>query len=121
VTNDVLSGALGKAGLAERKAMIDPHHDLSISRQAKALGISRGSVYDLPRPVPRQTWRSCAGWTSCIWSSPLRAAGCCGTPTQEGTRIGRRLVASLRSGWAFLDRQTPDHASVTRLPHSAAA
>ena len=32
--------------------MIDPHHELSITRQAKALGISRGSVYYLPRSVP---------------------------------------------------------------------
>ena len=31
--------------------MIDRDHGLSVSRQAKALGISRGSVYYLPRPV----------------------------------------------------------------------
>jgi putative transposase len=31
--------------------MIDPDHDLSIVKQAKALGISRGSVYYLPRAV----------------------------------------------------------------------
>src|SRR3974390_1230051 len=31
-------------GFAERKAMIDRDHDLSLSRQAKALGISRGAV-----------------------------------------------------------------------------
>src|ERR1700710_827328 len=37
---------------AERKAMIDRGHDLPIAKQAKALGISRGSVYYLPRPVP---------------------------------------------------------------------
>jgi putative transposase len=32
--------------------MIDRHHDLPLTRQARALGISRGSVYYLPRPVP---------------------------------------------------------------------
>ena len=32
--------------------MIDRGHDLPIVRQAKALGISRGSVYYLPRAVP---------------------------------------------------------------------
>lgn len=32
--------------------MIDRHHQLSIVRQAKLLGFSRGSVYYLPRPVP---------------------------------------------------------------------
>jgi putative transposase len=31
--------------------MIDRGHDLPIAQQAKALGISRGSVYYLPRPV----------------------------------------------------------------------
>lgn len=31
--------------------MIDRKHPLSISRQAKAVNISRGSVYSLPRPV----------------------------------------------------------------------
>jgi hypothetical protein len=33
-------------------AMIDRAHDLPISKQAEALGISRGSVYYVPRPVP---------------------------------------------------------------------
>ena len=32
--------------------MIDRHHDLPLSRQAKVLGISRGSVYYLLRAVP---------------------------------------------------------------------
>jgi putative transposase len=31
--------------------MIDPAHDLPITRQAKALGVSRGAVYYKPRPV----------------------------------------------------------------------
>ena len=31
--------------------MIDREHDLPVTQQARALGISRGSVYDLPRPV----------------------------------------------------------------------
>lgn len=32
--------------------MIDRQHPLSVRKQAEALGISRGSVYYLPRPVP---------------------------------------------------------------------
>jgi putative transposase len=32
--------------------MIDRSHDLPVARQARELGISRGSVYYLPRPVP---------------------------------------------------------------------
>ena len=31
--------------------MIDREHDLSITRQAEILKVSRGSVYYLPRPV----------------------------------------------------------------------
>ncbi|WP_315766446.1 IS3 family transposase [Bradyrhizobium sp. SZCCHNS2005] len=40
-----------QGGIAERKAMIDREHDLSITKQAEVLKISRGSVYYLPRPV----------------------------------------------------------------------
>ena len=40
-----------QGGIAERKAMIDREHDLTITRQAEVLNISRGSVYYLPRPV----------------------------------------------------------------------
>uniref|UniRef100_UPI002362872D IS3 family transposase n=1 Tax=Brucella intermedia TaxID=94625 RepID=UPI002362872D len=40
-----------QGGIAERKEMIDREHKLSISRQAKLLGFSRGSVYYSPRPV----------------------------------------------------------------------
>src|SRR5271157_729017 len=32
--------------------MIDRNHDLPVSRQAKALNISRGAVYYKPRPIP---------------------------------------------------------------------
>lgn len=32
--------------------MIDRTHCLSLTKQAAAAGISRGSVYYLPRPVP---------------------------------------------------------------------
>jgi hypothetical protein len=33
--------------------MIDRKHNLPISKQAEALNISRGSIYYLPRPVPK--------------------------------------------------------------------
>ena len=32
--------------------MIDRTHVLPVTKQARALGTSRGSVYSLPRPVP---------------------------------------------------------------------
>jgi putative transposase len=37
--------------MAERKAMIDATHALPISRQAQLAGISRGSVYSVPKSV----------------------------------------------------------------------
>jgi putative transposase len=37
--------------VAERKAMIDRSHALPLSRQAKELGVSRGSIYYQPQPV----------------------------------------------------------------------
>ena len=41
-----------QGGTAERKAMIDPEHDLPIQKQAEILQISRSTVYYEPRPVP---------------------------------------------------------------------
>jgi putative transposase len=37
--------------------MIDRAHDLPLNRQAKVLGISRGSVYYLPARFLPPTWR----------------------------------------------------------------
>ena len=68
-----------QGGHAERKAMIDRSHDLPVTRQAAVLGISRGSVYYLPRPVPASDLASCAGSTNCIWTTRSPAAGCCAT------------------------------------------
>jgi len=45
-------------------------------KQAKALGISRGSVYSLPRRFRRPISPSCGAWTSCIWIIRSLAAGC---------------------------------------------
>ncbi|RDS78712.1 IS3 family transposase [Dyella monticola] len=52
--NDFLGKRAHQGGFAGRKAMIDRDHPLPLTRQAKAVGISRGSVYYLPRPVPVQ-------------------------------------------------------------------
>ena len=40
-----------QSGIAERKAMIDSDHEISITRQAELPKINRGTVYYLPRPV----------------------------------------------------------------------
>ena len=61
-------GALSKAGMLKRKAMIDrPTHALPVTRQAEVLKLSRSSVYYRPGRCRRRSWRSCAGSTSCIW------------------------------------------------------
>jgi putative transposase len=40
--NDFFRRRAHQGGIAERKAMIDPKHELSITRQAQVLGISLG-------------------------------------------------------------------------------
>ena len=38
--------------------MIDPKHDVSITRQAELVGISRAAVYYVPRLIPTSSaWR----------------------------------------------------------------
>jgi hypothetical protein len=56
--------------------MIDRGHALSITRQAKALGISRSSVYCFPRPVSGVDLALMRGSTSCILTIHSRAAAC---------------------------------------------
>jgi putative transposase len=57
--------------------MIMREHELSITKQAKALRISRGSVYYLPRPVSAIDLEICAFSTGFIWSSLSPARECC--------------------------------------------
>ncbi|WDR06969.1 IS3 family transposase [Devosia rhodophyticola] len=49
--NDFLGRSAQQSRPAERKAMIDRDHDLSVTSQARVLNISRSSVYYLPRPA----------------------------------------------------------------------
>ena len=57
--------------------MIDPAHDLSITNQAEALNISRGSVYYLPRPVPDADLTIMRRLDRLHLEFPSRARGCC--------------------------------------------
>jgi putative transposase len=76
--------------------MIDPHHELSITRQAKALGISRGSVYYLPRSVPAADLAVMRRMDELHLEFPFAGSRMLrDLLTQEGTRIGRRHVATL--------------------------
>ena len=57
--------------------MIDRKHNLAISKQAEALNISRGSVYYLPRPVPKTELAPSAHHHTGAWPQdlPVFAAG----------------------------------------------
>jgi putative transposase len=88
--------------------MIDPHHDLSITRQAKALGISRGSVYYLPRPVPAADLAVMRRMDELHLEFPFAGSRMLrDLLNQEGTRIGRWHVATLmkRMGMEALYRK----------------
>jgi hypothetical protein len=63
--------------MAERKAMIDRKHALSITRQAEALGISRGSVYYLPRPTSEVDLKLMRRIDELHLEFRLRGPGCC--------------------------------------------
>lgn len=76
--------------------MIDPDHDLSITRQARALGISRGSVYYLPRPVPAADLAIMRRMDELHLEFPFAGSRMLrDLLNQEGTQIGRRHVATL--------------------------
>ena len=57
--------------------MIDREHDLSITKQAEVLQISRGSVYYLPRPVPEADLAIMRRLDGCTWSIPSPVRVCC--------------------------------------------
>jgi putative transposase len=50
--NDFFRTCARQGGISERKAMINRNHRLALTKQSALLGISRGSVYYEPPPVP---------------------------------------------------------------------
>ena len=76
--------------------MIDRTDDLPVSRQAKALGISRGSVYYLPRPVSAEHLSVMHRIDKLHLEFPFAGSRMLqGFLVREGYRIGRRHVATL--------------------------
>jgi putative transposase len=76
--------------------MIDRSDDLPVSRQAKALGISRGSVYYLPRPVSAEDLVVMRRLDKLHLEFPFAGSRMLqGFLVGEGYRIGRRHVATL--------------------------
>src|SRR6202142_3579986 len=85
-----------QSGFAERKAMIDRTHDLPISRQAKVLNISRGSVYYKPRPVSSEDLALMRRIDELHLERPFAGARMLRDfLTREGNAVGRRHVATL--------------------------
>ena len=76
--------------------MIDRSHALPITKQAKALGISRGSVYYLSRPVSAADLAIMRRMDELHLEFPFAGSRMLRDLLhQEGTRIGRRHVATL--------------------------
>src|SRR4051794_3503706 len=76
--------------------MIDREHDLPITRQAKVLRISRGSVYYLPRPVPASDLRVMRRLDRLHLEFPFAGSRMLqGLLVAEGCKIGRRHVKTL--------------------------
>src|SRR5208337_3719833 len=85
-----------QGGHAERKAMIDSAHDLPITRQAKLLNISRGSVYYQPRPVSAEDLAIMRRIDELHLDRPFAGARMLRDFLQrEGVLIGRRHVSTL--------------------------
>src|SRR5882762_3903577 len=85
-----------QSGFAERKAMIMREHDLPISKQAKALQISRGSVYYLPRPVSTTDLEVMRHLDRLHLDFPFAGSRMLrGLLDAEGCKVGRRHVKTL--------------------------
>lgn len=76
--------------------MIDREHALSITRQAEALGISRGSVYYLPRPVSERDLKLMRRIDELHLELPFAGARMLRDLLRaEGVKVGRKHVRTL--------------------------
>ena len=76
--------------------MIDRNHQLPISKQAKAVGISRGSIYYLPRPVSDYDQELMKRIDHLHLDYPFAGSRMLrDLLKQEGYRVGRKHVATL--------------------------
>ena len=81
--------------------MIDRSHELPLSGQAKALGISRGSVYYLARPTSDADLALMRRIDELHLEHPFAGSRMLRDMLRaEGREIGRRHVATLMRRWA---------------------
>ena len=88
--------------------MIDREHDLPISRQAEALGVSRGAVYYKPRPTSTEDFRIMRRLDELHLDYPFAGSRMLRDfLNREGVSLGRRHVTSLmkRIGIAAIYRR----------------
>ena len=88
--------------------MINREHDLPITQQAKALGVSRGSIYYLPRPVAAADLAIMRRMDELHLGFPFAGSRMLrDLLNQEGIEIGRRHVAALmkRMGMEAISRK----------------
>jgi putative transposase len=76
--------------------MIDREHGLPVTKQAKVLNISRGSVYYLPRPVPERDLKLMRRIDELHMDYPFVGSRMMqGLLQQEGFGVGRKHTATL--------------------------
>jgi len=76
--------------------MIDRSHKLSVSRQASLLGISRGAVYYLPKPIGESDLRIMHAMDRLHLDFPFMGSRqLTRTLRQQGYRVGRLHVRTL--------------------------
>ena len=98
--------------------MIDRSHALPITKQAQVLGISRGSVYYLPRPVPAADLGIMRRMDKLHLEFPFAGSRMLrDLLAQEGIAIGRRHVATLMKRMGIEEIYRMPHTSKTELGH----
>ena len=98
--------------------MIDRSHALPITKQAQVLGISRGSVYYLPRPVPAADLGIMRRMDELHLEFPFAGSRMLrDLLAQEGIAIGRRHVATLMKRMGIEAIYRKPHTSTPALGH----
>jgi putative transposase len=98
--------------------MIDRSHALPITKQAQVLGISRGSVYYLPRPVPAADLGIMRRMDELHLEFPFAGSRMLrDLLAQEGIAIGRRHVATLMKRMGIEAIYRKPHTSKPALGH----
>ena len=76
--------------------MIDPNHELSVKRQAEVLGISRASVYYVPRGVSERDLALMRRIDELHLEHPFAGSRMLrDLLKQQGSEVGRKHVATL--------------------------